>query len=78
MLKALLIALLEPSKVLQKAEVEFDFTTRLAVLEELKSYPWQAIWDYYCYTKGVPAGMEWLKEVKEYDKTVLVNRKAEN
>jgi L-rhamnose isomerase len=74
MLKALLMALLEPSDELQKAEVEFDFTTRLAMLEELKSYPWQAVWDYYCYTKGVPTGMEWLKEVKEYEKIVLANR----
>jgi L-rhamnose isomerase len=74
MLKALLMALLEPSKELRKAEVEFDFTTRLAMLEELKSYPWQAVWDYYCYTKGVPTGMEWLKEVKEYEKTVLTKR----
>jgi L-rhamnose isomerase len=74
MLKALLMALLEPSKELQKAEVEFDFTTRLAMLEELKSYPWQAVWDYYCYRKGVPTGVEWLKEVKEYEKTVLANR----
>jgi L-rhamnose isomerase len=74
MLKALLMALLEPSDELQKAEVEFDFTTRLAMLEELKSYPWQAVWDYYCYTKGVPTGMEWLKEVKQYEKIVLANR----
>ena len=74
MFKALLIALLEPSKELQKAEMQFDFTTRLAMLEELKSYPWQAVWDYYCYKKGVPVGMEWLHEVKQYEKEVLLNR----
>jgi L-rhamnose isomerase len=74
MMKALLMALLEPSEELQKAEIEFDLTTRLAMLEELKSYPWQAIWDYYCYIKGVSTGMEWLKEVKEYEKTVLLER----
>lgn len=74
MVKALVMALLEPSEALKSSEKEFDFTTRLAMLEELKSYPWQAVWDYYCYTKGVPVGMEWLKEVKEYEKTVLLNR----
>jgi L-rhamnose isomerase len=74
MLKALLMALLEPSSELQKTEVEFDFTKRLAMLEELKSYPWQAVWDYYCYTKAVPTGMEWLKEVKSYEETVLSTR----
>ncbi|QGU96244.1 L-rhamnose isomerase [Clostridium bovifaecis] len=74
MFKALTIALLQPTETLKNAEVEFDFTTRLAMLEELKSYPWQAVWDYYCYTKDVPVGMEWLKEVKKYEKTVLLNR----
>lgn len=74
MLKALTIALLEPNKTLRNAENEFDFTTRLAMSEELKAYPWEAVWDYYCYTKGVPVGVDWLKEVKEYEKTVLLNR----
>lgn len=74
MSKALLMALLEPNEKLKKAEAEFDFTTRLAMTEELKAYPWQAVWDYYCYTKGVPTGMEWLKEVKIYENTVLSKR----
>lgn len=74
MSKALLIALLEPENTLKKAELEFDFTTRLAILEELKSYPWQAVWDYYCYISGVPVGMEWLYEVKTYENTVLKYR----
>ena len=74
MLKALLMALLEPSNEIQKAEVQFDFTTRLAMIEELKSYPWQAVWDYYCYTTGVPVGMAWLKEIKAYEDTVLLKR----
>jgi L-rhamnose isomerase len=74
MLKALLMALLEPSSEIQKAEILFDFTTRLAMLEELKSYPWQAVWDYYCYTTGVPTGMAWIKEVKAYEETVLLKR----
>lgn len=72
--KALLLALLEPSKELQKAEAESDFTTRLAMLEELKSYPWQAVWDYYCERMGVPVGMEWLPEVKKYEGLILRNR----
>lgn len=74
MMKALLMAMLEPESELQNAEKAFDFTSRLAILEELKSYPWQAVWDYYCFTKEVPTGLEWLKEVKEYEKTVLSRR----
>ncbi len=74
MQKALLMALLEPSKVLQNAEIKFDYTTRLAMQEELKTYPWQAVWDYYCYSKGLPVGLEWLDEVMEYEKSILLKR----
>lgn len=75
MLKALLIALLEPTTTLAEAEREFDFTTRLAMLEELKSYPWQAVWDYFCENNGYPVGLEWLDEVRDYENNVLINRK---
>jgi L-rhamnose isomerase len=74
MMKALMIALLEPTEMLQKAEVEFDFTTRLAMLEELKASPWQAVWDYYCMEQGVPVGSKWLEEVKTYEAEVLLKR----
>lgn len=74
MLKALLIAMLEPTEVLRKAEVEGDWTSRLALLEEFKAYPFSSIWDYYCMTKGVPVGEEWLAEVKKYEQDVLLKR----
>ena len=74
MLKALLIALLEPTKELVDAETSFNFTKRLALQEELKSYPWQAIWNYYCYKNNIPAGIEWLEDVKKYEETVLKSR----
>ena len=75
MFKALMIALLEPRDMLQKAEVEFDFTTRLAMLEEMKSCPWQAVWDYYCMESGVPVASGWLSDVKTYEEEVLLKRK---
>ncbi len=74
MQKALLFAKLEPTDMLRKAEAEGDFTTRLAMLEELKSYPFTAVWDYYCETQGVPVREAWLNEVKNYEKTVLSAR----
>lgn len=74
MMKALMMALLEPTEMLQKAEESFDFTTRLAMLEELKSFPWQAVWDYYCVQSGVAVGADWLNEVKQYEKDVLLKR----
>src|SRR5439155_22800789 len=48
MLKALLIALLEPAEQLRTLEAASDYTARLALLEELKTLPFGAAWDYYC------------------------------
>ncbi|ARN57844.1 L-rhamnose isomerase [Sedimentisphaera salicampi] len=74
MLKALLFALLEPTKQLQQMEYEFDFTSRLAYKEELKTMPFNTVWKYYCEQMGVPAGIDWLDEVRKYEKDVLANR----
>lgn len=54
MRKALLFALLEPFELLQEAEFRFDFTKRLMMLEELKTLPWQAVWEEYCKRQNVP------------------------
>jgi L-rhamnose isomerase len=74
MLKALLAALLEPTAGLREAELAGDFTARLALLEENKSLPVGAVWDYYCLTQGVPAGRDWLEEVRSYERDVLAKR----
>ena len=74
MQKALLKALLEPTAELQKIELEGDYTSRLALLEEYKSYPFGAVWDYFCEVNGVPVGEDWLKEVKAYEAEVLSKR----
>jgi L-rhamnose isomerase len=47
-LRALLVALLEPIDQLRELEVAGDYTSRLALLEELKSLPFGAVWDCYC------------------------------
>jgi L-rhamnose isomerase len=74
MVKALLIALLEPTKTMKQAELDGDFTRRLVMLEEQKSLPWTAVWDYYCAKKGVPVGGTWFDEVTSYEKQVLSKR----
>ena len=74
MLKALLIALLEPTDELRKAELAMDYTKRLVLLEELKTLPWAAGWDAYCVRKGVPTGMAWFDEIRQYEKAVLSKR----
>lgn len=73
-IKALLRAKLEPVDRLKQAELEGDYTTRLALTEEFKSYPFGAVWDYYCERMGVPVREEWLSEVKQYEQDVLLKR----
>ena len=73
MLRALLIAMLEPPAI-KAAEAGGDFTSRLALQEEARTLPFGAVWDYYCESKGVPVGENWLAEVKRYEKDVLSKR----
>jgi L-rhamnose isomerase len=75
MLKALLIALLEPTEKLRQAEAGGDYTARLAMLEEIKTLPFGAVWDYYCEKQDVPTGLDWLNEVRNYEARVTSLRK---
>jgi len=48
---------------------------RLALLEELKTKPFGAVWDYYCLQEGVPVAEEYIEAVQEYEKEVLRGRR---
>lgn len=72
MQKALLKAMLEPVVALKRLELDCDFTSRLACLEDMKAMPWQAVWEYFCEKNGVP--VNWLPEVKRYEKDVTWKR----
>jgi L-rhamnose isomerase len=74
MIKALLKALLEPAAALRTLEAQGDYTGRLALLEEVKTLPFGAIWDRYCESSGVPVGSAWLREVQSYEQRVLALR----
>jgi L-rhamnose isomerase len=74
MLRALLIALLEPTATLKQREDAGDLTVRLALLEEHKALPFGAVWDYYCHAADVPVGSAWLDEVRRYEERVLSTR----
>jgi L-rhamnose isomerase len=74
MIKALLYALLEPYDALKKMEQKMEYTGRLACMEELKTLPFGAVWDYYCMKKEVPVGSAWFAEVKQYEADVLSKR----
>ena len=66
--KSLLRAFLEPIDYLKQVELEGDYTSRLAILNELKTYPYGAVYDYFCETEGVETKMNWLEKVKNHEK----------
>ncbi|MHB0997753.1 MAG: L-rhamnose isomerase [Armatimonadota bacterium] len=73
-LKGLLAALLEPNAVLVDAERNGKNFERLALLEEMKSMPAGAVWDYYCSQMDVPVGASWLSDVQKYEAAVTSKR----
>lgn len=74
MIKALLYAMLVPNDLLKKLQEEGNYTERLALIEEFKTYPFGAVWDYYCQQNGVPVKEGWLEDVKAYEQSVLAAR----
>ena len=74
MQRALLLALVEPTAQLRQMEVAGDYTGRLALLEELKGMPFGAVWDYFCARQGVPVGVAFMDDIREYEKRVLSKR----
>lgn len=74
MIKALLLALLQPLAMLKKVEADRDYTGRLALLEESKMMPADAVWAMYCERAGMPSGMGWLETVRKYEREVLAKR----
>ncbi len=72
--KCLLQALLEPLPALRRYEAEEKGFERLALLEEAKSMPWNAVWDMFCMRNGVPVGDEFIAGVEEYETEVTSKR----
>lgn len=75
MIKALLNAMLLPNRKLKELQDEGNYTDRLALMEEFKTYPMGDIWDYYCEVNNVPVKETWMDEVKNYEKEELSKRK---
>ena len=74
MIKSLLYALLLPNEQLKQLQEEGNFTRRLALMEEFKTYPFGAIWDYYCDVMNVPVSESWLNEVEKYEEAIMSKR----
>ncbi len=72
--KCLLQALLEPLKLLREYEAEDKGFERLALLEEAKNMPWNAVWDMFCLRNGVPVGEEFIADIQKYEAEVTSKR----
>lgn len=72
--KAFMIAMLEPTAKLVEMEETGQNFERLAMLEELKTKPFGAVWDYYCLQNNVPVGEDYIKVVQAYEQEVLSKR----
>lgn len=74
MQKALLFALLQPNAEMKALQESNNMTKLMTVQEEVKTFPFGEVWDYYCEACGVPAGMKWFEEVEKYEAEVLSKR----
>lgn len=72
--KCLLQALLEPLHLLREYEANGQGFERLALLEECKSLPWNAVWDMFCLKNNVPVGESFIAEVQKYEAEVTSQR----
>lgn len=72
--KAFLYAMLEPTGKLREMEESGLGFERLALMEELKTKPFGAVWDYYCLQNGVRVAEDYIGAIQEYEKQVLAQR----
>ena len=72
--KCMLQALLEPLPLLRQYEANGQGFERLALLEECKSLPWNAVWDMFCLKNGVPVGEAFIADIEKYEAEVTSKR----
>lgn len=72
--KALLQALCTPNAQLKELQEANRMTELMVHQEEVKTYPFGAVWAEYCDRCGVAGDASWLEEVLKYEKEVLLKR----
>ncbi len=72
--KAVLYALLDPSAALREAEAAGRNASKLALMDEMKTLPFGAVWDKLCLTAGVAVGADWIMEMETYETSILAAR----
>ena len=72
--KAFLQAMLSPIGAMREYEAKERYFERLALMEEAKSLPWAAVYDYFCLKNGVPTAEEYIAAIQQYEKDVTSKR----
>lgn len=72
--KCMLRALLEPKATISEAELKGQGYRVLALIEEQKAMPWQAVYDEFCVRNAVPVGQDFMKEIDSYEANVTSKR----
>ena len=72
--KCLLQALLEPLAKLREYENNGQGFELLALMEEAKTLPFGAVYDYFNLKNNVPVGEDFIANVQDYERTVTSKR----
>ena len=75
--KAILYAMLDPSRQLADLEAAGKGAQKLAMMEEAKTLPFGAVWDKMCLAAGIAAGPAWISEIETYEHDVTFSRGRE-
>ena len=66
--------LLEPKELLRQYEDNGQYFERLALMEEAKSMPFGAVFDYFNLKNNVPVGEEYIACIQKYEQDVTSKR----
>ena len=72
--KCMLRALLEPRELLSQLELAGEGYKVLAIMEEQKAMPWQAVYDEFCMRNNVPVGQDFIGVIDQYVADVISKR----
>lgn len=72
--KCMLKAMLEPTEMISKYELEGKGFQVLALIEECKALPWNAVYDMFCLKNNVPVGDSFIAEIEKYETEVTSKR----
>lgn len=72
--QGLLFALLEPVAQLKAYEHNSQFFERMSLLEHMKTMPFGAVWNYYCFQNNLPTGLNLIQKIQRYENEVLADR----